>query len=56
MIKCYLAIVALLLCSNLLLAQGNPPAWGGGADQHDLSFGFSFAYVDSYYKILKKPD
>jgi hypothetical protein len=56
MIKCYLAIVALLFCSNILLAQDNPPAWGGGADQRDLSFGFSFSYVANYYKILKQPN
>lgn len=56
MIKCYLAIVALLFCSNILLAQDNPPAWAGGADQRDLSFGFSFSYVSNYYKILKKPN
>jgi hypothetical protein len=32
------------------------PAWGGGADQKDLSFGFSFSSVNSYYKIDKDPD
>jgi len=42
------------LSSSLLLAQA--PAWGGGADQNDLSFGFSFAYVSNYFKIVKKPD
>jgi len=57
MIKtCYLTIVLLVLCSNLLLAQASAPAWGGGADQTDLSFGFTFSYVSSYYKIIKKPD
>ena len=50
----YLIVVAFLLGSNLLLAQA--PAWGGGADQTDLSFGFNFGYVSSYYKIVKKPD
>jgi hypothetical protein len=33
-----------------------PPAWGGGADQTDLSFGFNFGYVSSYYKIVKNPN
>ncbi|MGZ3873844.1 MAG: type IX secretion/gliding motility protein PorT/SprT [Mucilaginibacter sp.] len=47
------AIILLLLSSNMLLAQ--VPAWGGGADQSDLSFGFSFSYVSSYFKIDKKP-
>jgi outer membrane protein with beta-barrel domain len=49
----YFTIVLLLFCSNLLLAQA--PAWGGGADQNDLSFGFSFSYVSSGFKIVKKP-
>jgi hypothetical protein len=49
----YLTIILFLLCSNLLLAQA--PAWGGGADQNDMSFGFSFSYVSSYFKIVKKP-
>jgi hypothetical protein len=50
-----LIIIVLLFCSNLLFAQW-PPAWGGGADQQDLSFGFTFSYVNSYFKIVKKPD
>jgi hypothetical protein len=55
MIKtCYLTIIILLLFSNLLLAQA--PAWGGGADQTDLAFGFSFTYVSSNYKIIKQPN
>jgi len=51
----YLTIILLLFCSNLLLAQ-SAPAWGGGADQTDLSFGFSFSYVSSYFKIIKQPN
>jgi len=51
----YLTIILLLLCSNLLLAQ-SAPAWGGGADQTDLSFGFSFSYISSYFKIVKQPN
>jgi hypothetical protein len=51
----YFTFILLLLSSNLLFAQ-LPPAWGGGADQTDLSFGFSFSYVSSYFKIIKKPD
>jgi hypothetical protein len=54
--KGYLASILLGFCSNLLLAQGRVPAWGGGADQDDIAFGFSFGYVSSYYKIVKKPD
>jgi hypothetical protein len=51
----YLTIILLILCANCLLAQ-SVPAWGGGADLKDLSFGFSFAAVNSYYKIDKNPD
>ena len=50
----YLTIVILFLGSNLLFAQ--VPSWGGGADQTDLSFGFTFSYVSSYFKIDKKPN
>lgn len=51
----YLLTVCLFVCSNLLLAQ-RVPAWGGGSDQHDLSFGFTFSYIGSYYKIDKNPN
>jgi hypothetical protein len=50
----YLLVVLCLLCSNLLRAQA--PAWGGGADQNDYSFGFTFSYIQSNFKIIKKPD
>lgn len=53
--KRFLLVVCFMFCSRLLLAQ-NVPAWGGGADQQDLSFGFSFSYVSSDFKIVKKPD
>lgn len=39
----------------MLLAQRIAPAWGGGADQKDFSFGFQFSYVNNTYKIEKKP-
>jgi len=50
----YLTIFLLFVCSNLLLAQA--PAWGGGADQTDLAFGFSFTSITSSYKIVKQPN
>jgi hypothetical protein len=57
MIKRYLtALLVLLCCSSLLHAQQFSPAWGGGADQNDLSFGFSFSYVSSDFKIVKQPN
>ena len=54
-LKRYLIVFILMFCSNLLFAQ-RVPAWGGGADLQDLSFGFSFAYVSNDFKIVKKPD
>lgn len=57
MINRYLAALLILLCSsNCLRAQQFSPAWGGGADQTDLSFGFSFSYVGSDFKIVKQPN
>ncbi|WP_114936415.1 outer membrane beta-barrel protein [Mucilaginibacter endophyticus] len=50
----YLLVVVLIFSSNVLLAQ-RVPAWGGGADQQDLSFGFSFTYVSSDFKIVNQP-
>ena len=51
----YLTTIFILFCSGSLFAQ-SAPAWGGGADQNDISFGFTFQYVNSYFKIDKKPD
>jgi len=48
----YLTLLLLLFCSGSLLAQ-SVPKWGGGADEADWSFGFSFSGVSSYYKIDK---
>jgi hypothetical protein len=55
-LKRYLIVCILILCSSPLFAQDRVPAWGGGADLQDFSFGFSFAYVNSEYKIVKKPN
>jgi hypothetical protein len=51
----YLLLLCFLFCSKISLAQ-YVPAWGGGADLQDLSFGFSFSYVSSDLRIVKKPD
>jgi hypothetical protein len=51
----YLLVAILLFCCSNLFAQG-VPKWGGGADQAEWSFGFSFTYVSSYFKIDKTPD
>jgi len=53
--KFYLIIFVLFFCGRSAFAQ-QPPAWASGADQNDLSFGFSFAYVSNYYKIIKNPN
>ena len=57
MIKRSLAALLILMCYSLVLrAQQFSPAWGGGADETDLSFGFSFSYVGSDFKIVKQPN
>lgn len=30
--------------------------WGGGVDESDIHFGFTFQVISSEYKILKRPD
>jgi hypothetical protein len=50
----YFTVFLLFGCCDFLLAQA--PSWGGGADQNDLSFGFTFSYLSSNYKIVKKPN
>ena len=50
----YLLVTFLLCFGKIAFAQ--VPAWGGGADQQDYSFGFTFQYVNSYFKIDKKPN
>jgi hypothetical protein len=52
MIKKALLAIGMVLSSYVAMAQ----AYGGGADQNDLSFGFSFQYISQDYKIIKKPD
>jgi hypothetical protein len=49
----YLLLILMLFFGKTIFAQA--PAWGGGADQADHSFGFTFQYVNSYFKIDKKP-
>jgi hypothetical protein len=51
----YLLFVLSVFLSSHLFAQ-SVPAWGGGADQRDLSFGFIFSSVNSNYKIDKSPN
>jgi hypothetical protein len=51
----YLTLFVLLFCANQMFAQ-SVPAWASGADQKDLSFGFSFSGIETYYKIDKTPN
>ena len=52
----YFIILILTGCSHMLFAQQVVPAWASGADENDLSFGFSFSYISSSFKIQKKPN
>ncbi len=53
----YLLLILFLLLGKSGFAQMlRADAWGGGADLKDLSFGFSFSSVNSYYKIDKTPN
>jgi hypothetical protein len=51
----YLLLALMLFFTNCLYAQ-SVPTWGGGADEKDLSFGFSFGYLTNYFKIDKAPN
>lgn len=54
MIKRILFLIPFLLISSLsLFAQ---ESWGGGVDSEPFHFGFTFQYISSEYKIVKKPD
>jgi len=49
-------IKSLLFCSCFLAVMtAKAQNWGGGIDDTDLHFGFTFQYISSEYKILKKP-
>lgn len=50
-LKLYL-LLGFLLAVCTVKAQN----WGGGVDDNELHFGFTFQYVSSEFKILKKPD
>lgn len=53
----YLLLTILLLPAKNLLAQNEVvKAWGGGADLKDLSFGFTFQYINTDFKIEKRAD
>lgn len=56
MSKKYILFLSVFLWVGKVAAQRVTQAWAGGADQSSFSFGYTFQYVNSSYKILKKPD
>lgn len=46
----------LILLCFLFTNAANAQNWGGGIDQQDFNWGFSFQYVLSEYKIINKPN
>ena len=44
----------LLLLGVLISLTANAQNWGGGVDDEPLHFGFTFQYISSEYKVLKK--
>src|ERR1700744_2038764 len=52
----YFAFVLMFLTCAVNAQDIQTHAWGGGADEKDLSFGFSFSSVNPYYKIQKAPN
>ncbi len=55
-LKFYQLFLSLFFFAEAVSAQRVTQAWAGGADQNNFSFGYTFQYVSSSYKILKKPD
>ncbi|MGI4750044.1 MAG: outer membrane beta-barrel protein [Janthinobacterium lividum] len=56
MSKSYLLFLSVFFGVGRVSAQQVTQAWAGGADQSRFSFGYTFQYVSSSYKILKKPN
>jgi hypothetical protein len=56
MSKKYILFLSMFFLCRVVSAQRVVQAWAGGADQNNFSFGYTFQYVNSSYKILKKPD
>ncbi len=56
MSKKYILFLSMFFWVRSVAAQQVTQAWAGGADQSKFSFGYTFQYVNSSYKILKKPD
>ena len=52
----YILFLGMFFLASRVFAQRVVQAWAGGADQNAFSFGYTFQYVNSSYKILKKPN
>jgi hypothetical protein len=50
----YVLFLGIFFLVQSAVAQRVVQAWAGGADQSPFSFGYTFQYVNSSYKILKK--
>jgi hypothetical protein len=51
--KTLILCIFFIFSINRLTAQ---ESWGGGVDGEQLHFGFTFQYVASEFKILKRAD
>ena len=47
---------ALVLCLFFVAGSLKAQNWGGGVDDDNLHYGFTFQYISSEFKILKKSD
>ncbi|WP_026898609.1 type IX secretion/gliding motility protein PorT/SprT [Daejeonella oryzae] len=52
-IRFYLTILISIISGVTVFGQNS---WGGGVDDDPFHFGFTFQYISSEYKIVKKPD
>ena len=52
-IRFYLTILLSFISGSFALGQ---QSWGGGVDDDPVHFGFTFQYISSEYKIIKKPN
>ena len=48
--------VSLLCLFTMICSAAHAQNWGGGVDDDELHYGFTFQYVMSEFKILKKAD
>jgi hypothetical protein len=46
----------LLVALSVSVLSARAQNWGGGIDDNDLHFGFTFQYLSSEYKVLKNAD